>query len=150
MSAKQFNAPLKEQLVDSSGRVKSNVWWKWFNIITAKIKGKVDGSGTAGIMTKWEDADTITDSSMTEAYLRGKIGDFDDMDPTYDSNGFLIERLWKRDTVIRVIETLTYNPYGNIAIQVFSGDITETRTYTYTLTFFDYGYDYVLTDLAVT
>ncbi len=64
-------------------------------------------------------------------YLRSKNIDWDDMVPTVNAEKDPTQRLWKRNGITIVTETLTYNQYGHISTQVFVGEINETRTYTY-------------------
>jgi hypothetical protein len=45
------------------------------NGFTIQAKGNVDGTGTANAITKWADADTITDSIMSETAAGGQFTD---------------------------------------------------------------------------
>ena len=45
------------------------------NGFTIQAKGSVDGTGTANVLSKWSDADTLTDSILTETAAGGEFTD---------------------------------------------------------------------------
>ncbi len=78
-----------------------------------------------------ESADALVTEYAVVNYLRSQQIEWDDVAITRNSQGDPTQRLWKRSSATKVTEALTYNTYGHIATQVFTGEMANTRTYSY-------------------
>lgn len=69
-------------------------------------------------------------NALIQSYFRSKLKDFD-QSATTNSDGQVTQILYKRAGATKITEVITYNAYGNISTQTFSGEITGTWTYSY-------------------